>query len=49
MLLFGEPEPMPAWWRELVDALDGVDIERTTPLEAMSVLQTLKGLLHKES
>jgi len=49
MLLFAEPEPMPAWWRELVDALDGVDIERTTPLEAMSVLQTLKGLLHKES
>ncbi len=49
MLLFGEREPLQAWWRDLVDALDGVDLDRTTPLEAMSVLQMLKGLLHKES
>lgn len=49
LMLFGEPAPMPDWWRELVDRLGEVDINTTTPVEALSILQKLKDLLQKES
>ena len=49
LTLFNDPEPMPKWWGELVDKLDEVDIDRTPPLEALSILQQLKALLHPTS
>ncbi|MFH1417473.1 MAG: DNA mismatch repair protein MutS [Planctomycetota bacterium] len=45
LLLFPAADPMPEWWRELVDALGEVDVERTTPVEAISILQRLQSLL----
>jgi len=49
MLLFAEPDSpsMPDWWRELVDALDAVDVERTTPLDALQLLQRLRSLVRR--
>jgi DNA mismatch repair protein MutS len=45
LLLFtGEPT-LPEWWRDLVDALNAVDVEHTTPLEALAALQRMQALL----
>ncbi|MCG8404391.1 MAG: DNA mismatch repair protein MutS [Phycisphaerales bacterium] len=49
LMLFDDTATMPDWWRELVDTLGEVDVNKTTPIEALSILQTLKGLLHKNS
>jgi DNA mismatch repair protein MutS len=40
--LFPGPEPMPDWWGPLVDALGEIDVEQTTPLEALKLLQRLQ-------
>ena len=45
MLLFPDAQPMPDWWRELVDALGAVDVDRTTPLDALGLLRKLQGIL----
>ncbi|MBK8269595.1 MAG: hypothetical protein IPK83_15350 [Planctomycetes bacterium] len=47
LMLFGEPEPLPAWWSELVDALGSIDVNRMTPIEALGALQGLKTILQK--
>ena len=47
MLLFSEAPPLPEWWSQLVDALAEVDVDRTTPLEALKTLQQLKDILQK--
>ncbi len=49
MMLFAEPAPpaMPDWWRELVDAIDTIDVERTTPLDALQLLQQLRSLVRR--
>ncbi len=44
-LLFGDSEPLPAWWRDLVDALGKVDLDRTTPMDALRILQQLRAML----
>lgn len=49
MLLFPDAAPMPDWWRELVDALGAVDIDRTTPLDALGLLRKLQGILREKS
>ena len=49
LTLFDDPEPLPKWWGELVNALDEVEIDRTPPLEALSILQRLKEVLHRSS
>ncbi len=46
-LLFGDPAELPAWWKELVDAVGEVDINRTTPVDALQMLQRLKAILQK--
>jgi len=48
MLLFPDREPLPSWWRTLVDELDGVDIDRTTPLDALTVLRRLQWIVRNE-
>ena len=47
MTLFDEAEALPTWWRELVDALDGADIDRTTPIDALAMLSKLKRMIHE--
>lgn len=49
MLLFDDPgaETIPAWWRELVDAIDAVNVERTPPLDALQLLQRLQGMVRR--
>lgn len=43
LMLFGNASAsLPAWWSELVDAIGQVDVNQTTPLEALRILQTLK-------
>ncbi|MBX3395512.1 MAG: DNA mismatch repair protein MutS [Phycisphaerae bacterium] len=42
MLFDNASTSLPAWWRELVDAIGRVDVNQTTPLEALRILQTLK-------
>jgi len=49
LTLFDDPEPLPKWWGELVDVLGEVDIDRTPPLEALSILQRLTDLLRQSS
>jgi len=48
-LLFSLAEPLPAWWRELVDALHAIDVDRTTPLEALGILGRLKAMARDQS
>ncbi len=48
-LLFSDPEPLPDWWRELVDALAAVEVDRTTPVEALSLLQRFQGIVRSRS
>ncbi|MFQ5424771.1 MAG: DNA mismatch repair protein MutS [Phycisphaerae bacterium] len=44
-LLFSDPEPLPDWWRELVDAVAAAEVDRTTPVEALTLLQRLQGII----
>ncbi|MBN2563056.1 MAG: DNA mismatch repair protein MutS [Phycisphaerae bacterium] len=48
-LLFSDLEPMPDWWRELVDAVDAVELDRTTPLDALGLLGRLQRLVKRGS
>ncbi len=43
--LFADERPLPDWWRELVDALNTVDVNRTAPIDALAILQRLQALL----
>lgn len=47
MLLFDEPAPLPVWWTELVDEIGRIEINLTTPLEALQIIQKLKAILQK--
>lgn len=47
LLPFPDAEPMPAWWRELVDAIGRCDIDRTSPMEALTLLQRLKDIVKR--
>jgi DNA mismatch repair protein MutS len=49
LLMFSGPEPMPDWWQDLTDALDAVDLDRLTPLDAMEVLRRLQGMARRGS
>jgi DNA mismatch repair protein MutS len=49
MLLFSEAGTMPAWWRELVDRVDGVDVDRMTPLDALGLLRELQRIVKEGS
>jgi DNA mismatch repair protein MutS len=45
LLPFATEQRMPDWWRELVDALGSMDVNKTTPIEAISILQRLQAIL----
>ncbi len=49
LLLFGEPEGLPEWWREVVDTLGALDANETTPMEALSTLKRLKDLVQNRT
>ncbi len=49
MMLFGAVAELPAWWRELVEALAAAEIERTTPMEALAILERLKSLIREQA
>ncbi|MFQ5502402.1 MAG: DNA mismatch repair protein MutS, partial [Phycisphaerae bacterium] len=48
LMLFEESESLPSWWRKLVDELGAIDIETTTPINALALLQSLKAHLTDE-
>lgn len=41
-LLFDSAPTLPTWWRELVDAVTAVDVNRTAPIDALQILGRLK-------
>ncbi len=45
LMLFEEEGRLPEWWRGLVDSLGSIDANKTTPMEALSILQSLKELM----
>lgn len=45
MMLFSGSAELPSWWKELVDSLDSTDIERTTPIDALAILERLKSIV----
>lgn len=45
LLLFDSAAAMPAWWRELVDAVAAVDVDRTAPLDGLAILGRLKEIV----
>ena len=47
LMLFDASNSLPKWWRSLVDEIGEVEIDRTTPLEALSVLRRLKEMLNE--
>jgi DNA mismatch repair protein MutS len=47
--LFAEERPMPQWWRQLVDALNAVDVNKTAPIDALAILQRLQAVLREKS
>ena len=49
LLPFATEQRMPDWWRELVDALGDIDVNTTTPIEAISILQRLQAVLARRS
>ncbi len=49
MLLFSDPGAMPTWWRELVDRVDGVDVDRMTPIDALGLLRELQRIVQDGS
>ncbi|MBI5765501.1 MAG: DNA mismatch repair protein MutS [Planctomycetes bacterium] len=44
LTLFSAGADLPPWWKELVDSLDSTDIERTTPIDALAILERLKAI-----
>jgi DNA mismatch repair protein MutS len=48
LLLFSPGPTLPEWWREWVDALRAVEVDKTTPLEALALLGRLKSLVQEE-
>jgi len=49
LLPFAGEQPMPNWWRQLVDALGVVDVNKTTPVEAIAILQRLQAILRERA
>jgi DNA mismatch repair protein MutS len=49
LLPFAGEQRMPDWWRDLVDTLGTVDVNKTTPIEAISMLQRLQAILRERS
>jgi len=47
--LFAEERPMPQWWRQLVDALNAVEVNKTAPIDALAILQRLQAVLRERA
>jgi len=45
LLLFSQAAGLPSWWKELVERLQAVDVERTTPMDALRLLQEIKSIV----
>lgn len=47
LMLFGSTETLPDWWRKLIDAIGGLDVDKTTPIEALSLLSQLQKIVRE--
>jgi DNA mismatch repair protein MutS len=47
--LFADPPAMPDWCRRLLDALDAIALNKTTPIEALTLLEQLQAHVRQES
>lgn len=45
LLLFSQTPNLPSWWKELVERVQAVDVERTTPMDALRLLQEIKSVV----
>ncbi len=45
LLLFSQTPNLPSWWKELVERVQAVDVERTTPIDALRLLQEIKSVV----
>ncbi|HKQ50269.1 MAG TPA: DNA mismatch repair protein MutS [Phycisphaerae bacterium] len=49
MLLFSPAASLPAWWNEFRERLRGVNIDKTTPLEALKLLEELQSISERDA